>query len=199
MAVAARHFLFAFAALLIVVTIPRTAEPTEPSIVLSGDRQELQAGETSFTVAARGTVTALWLDVYDCAMFLPRPLTSLNELHAPELPIAAGIFIRIDDTLAELPRRWRTLLRREVDAATYARLQRVFRGLSKGDNVMLVYQPDAGTGMFHNGEPVARVAGKSLMNAVLAQWLGDDPVSESLRATLTANLQAMVTQDVAAR
>lgn len=199
MVVAARHFLFAFAALLTVVTIPRTAEPAEPSIALSADRQELRAGETSFTVAARGTVSALWVDVYDCALFLPRPLTSLDELRAPELPIAAGIFIRIDDTLAELPRRWRTLLRREVDAATYARLLRVSHDLSQGDNMMLVYRPDAGTGIFHNGKPIARVAGKSLMNAVLAQWLGDDPVSESLRARLTADLQAMVTQDVAAR
>jgi hypothetical protein len=199
MPVAARHFLFAFAALLTVLTIPRTAEPAEPSIALSDDGQELRAGETPFTVAARGTVSALWVDVYDCALFLPRPLTSLDELRAPDLPVAAGIFIRIDDTLAELPRRWRTLLRREVDAATYARLQEVSHDLSRGDYVMLVYRPDAGTGIFHNGQPVARVAGKSLMNAVLAQWLGDDPVSEKLRATLTAGLQAMVTQDVAAR
>ena len=53
--------------------------------------------------------------------------------------------------------------------------------LSVGDVFDLVYNPDAGTEIYRNGELLEVVEGLDFRSAMAGIWLSDDPVQTSLR------------------
>lgn len=188
MASAARVALGLLLALSVVTLLSPPAQGEDLPLSFSDDGRLLRAGDTDLTLAAQGILSAVWIDIYGCELYLPRPVASSDELRAPDLAIAASIRILVADTLAEVPERWRRILRREVSDGAYAGLEHIYRSITKGDWVMFLYRPVDGTRILYNGHTIARVDGKSLMNAVLDQWIGDDPESEELRTALTHGL-----------
>ena len=65
--------------------------------------------------------------------------------------------------------------------ARLAMFNRLFRTVRKGDVIRIDYLPDSGTEVRINGEWRGAVEGNDFFRAILSIWLGDKPVTESLR------------------
>lgn len=172
------------------VVLSPTAHAHAVSVQVSQDGHRLQAGDTTLTRVGHGIRSAIWIDIYGCSLYLPHPVTSVAKVEADDLPVAASVRVLVHDTSGRIPGRWRRLLHREVSAEDYAELEQAYHALAYGDRVIFLFQPSDGTRVLRNGATIIHVAGKSLMNAVLEQWIGDHPVSTDLRAALTRGLAA---------
>lgn len=82
-------------------------------------------------------------------------------------------------------------IRRNVDAAAFARLEpaiealnALYRDVQPGDRYAIEYAPGAGTALLLNGEPLGRVEGAAMARAVFSIWLGDEPFDADLKAAL---------------
>lgn len=160
------------------------------AISYARDGGYLRVDDTIMPLVGKGVRTAMWVEVYACYLYLPHAAASVDEIKAEAMPVAVDVRILVDGSLAEIPERWRKVFQREVSVEAYARLMQVSREIARYDHVTFVYRPEDGTRVLHNGRAVAYQPGKSLMNALLDQWLGNEPVSRSLRASLLGDLAA---------
>ena len=58
--------------------------------------------------------------------------------------------------------------------------------MTKGDSFSFDYKPRIGTIVRFNGKIILEDKGYGLMEALLDQWIGNDPVSTSLRDSLVS-------------
>jgi hypothetical protein len=70
-------------------------------------------------------------------------------------------------------------LRPEID-----RFEHLFPDMRRGDRVLLDYQPGKGVTVTLDGKQLGVVGGRAFASALLAIWLGDEPVTESLKKAL---------------
>lgn len=93
---------------------------------------------------------------------------------------AAGFAEAADHHLAEnVPAAELARLRPRVDE-----LHRLYRDVKKGDGYWLTYLPGRGTELALNGVPLGVVEGADFAAAYFRIWLGERPVSASLRKSL---------------
>ena len=59
-----------------------------------------------------------------------------------------------------------------------------FRDVGAGDRYALTYQPDIGTTLSLNGEPLGTIAGSDFARAYFGIWLGDEPLRKKFRDRL---------------
>ena len=64
------------------------------------------------------------------------------------------------------------------------RLGRLFPSTKRNDVVSLRYAPGVGTTVILNGERVGVIKGKDFADALLAVWLGRDPVQKNLKTAM---------------
>ncbi len=70
--------------------------------------------------------------------------------------------------------------------------QRLYRDVRKGDECWLPYRPGRGTELALNGAPLGAVEGADLAAAYFRIWLGERPVSTSLRKSLLGSPQGQL-------
>jgi hypothetical protein len=80
---------------------------------------------------------------------------------------------------------------RNVDPATLERVRpamqemaALYRDVQPGDRYALTYLPERGTELALNGEPLGRVGGSEFARAIFSIWLGEEPLSQSLKKQL---------------
>jgi hypothetical protein len=157
--------------------------PVPRSLVEDGVRFE-QTGATTFR----------WMSVvkvYDAALHLGEG-ESPTRIFA-DIPTRLQLGYHRGFTAAEIIKGGDTLLARNVDAATLAALRerldllnRTYRDVKPGDSYTLTYVPDLGTTLRLNGAALLTIPGHDFAAAYFRIWLGDDPISTSLRDTLLA-------------
>lgn len=59
-----------------------------------------------------------------------------------------------------------------------------FTDARTGDHIVLEYLPDRGTQVVINGSAKGKIAGTDFYRALLRVWLGDEPVTDDLKADL---------------
>ena len=74
-------------------------------------------------------------------------------------------------------------------AAEIEQLRSLFKGVNKGDEVVLDYVPDQGTRIAFNGEYQGVIPGLSFHQAILRVWLGDKPADKKLKQALLSGPQ----------
>ena len=94
-------------------------------------------------------------------------------------------------TAAEIIKGGEALLARNVKADALVSLRerlelinRAYRDVREGDSYTLTYVPGKGTTLRLNGSPLVTVPGHDFAAAYFRIWLGDDPISKSMRDTL---------------
>jgi hypothetical protein len=80
---------------------------------------------------------------------------------------------------------------RNVDEETLERIRPAmaemaafYRDVEPGDRYALTYFPGRGTELALNGVPLGRVAGAEFARAIFSIWLGEEPLSQSLKNQL---------------
>ena len=72
-------------------------------------------------------------------------------------------------------------------AAKLAEFNKMFRTVRKDDVIRIDYLPDSGTQVRINGEWRGMVEGNDFFRALLSVWIGEKPVTKSLRAGMLGN------------
>ncbi len=85
----------------------------------------------------------------------------------------------------------RQMLERQLDEETYARVEDRFAYLAglyedvgEGDRYAFEYIPGEGGTLYFNGEAVGNVEGEDFARAYFGIWLGEEPLSSSLKRQL---------------
>lgn len=63
-------------------------------------------------------------------------------------------------------------------------INRIYRSVERGDSALLVYEPEIGTSYYFNGEKLITIPGKDFAGLYFQIWLGEDPISETMRDAL---------------
>ncbi len=181
----ARRFCVFFAALgaLLAVSPLHAARPVPTPVLLEEDGVLFQQ---------TGAKTFRWksvLKVYDAALHLGAGESS-GRIFA-DMPTRLHLGYHRAFTAAEIVKGGDALLARNVDAATRAALRerldlinRTYRDVEAGDSYTLTYVPTRGTTLRLNGASLVIIPGHDFAAAYFRIWLGDDPISPSLRDTL---------------
>jgi hypothetical protein len=69
-------------------------------------------------------------------------------------------------------------------AERVARINDAYRTVKDGDHSALTYQPGNGTTLTINGEPIITIEGEDFAQLYFQIWLGEQPISKSLRENL---------------
>jgi hypothetical protein len=83
------------------------------------------------------------------------------------------------------------MLARNLPPAKLAALQpqidtmhTLYRDVAAGDRCALVYLPDVGTSLFHNGKLLGTVSGTEFASAYFSIWFGEQPMDAGLKRQL---------------
>ena len=157
---------------------------------IQGNPDELSEDGARFVLV--GATTFRWMSiikVYDARLHLGagEPPTKVFA----DIPVRLQLTYHRGFTAAEIIKGGDTLLARNVKAETLVSLRerlelinRAYRDVREGDSYTLTYVPGKGTTLRLNGSPLVTVPGHDFAAAYFRIWLGDDPISESMRDAL---------------
>jgi len=139
-----------------------------------------------------GQATFRWMrvvNVYDAALHIGSGHDGSKSLDG--VPIRLEIHYRRDFTASEIAKGGDALLQRNVPADTFEalrprleRLNRAYRDVKPGDRYVLTYVPGTGTILRLNDTPLITIEGEDFARAYFRIWLGEEPISASLRDQL---------------
>lgn len=139
-----------------------------------------------------GQATFRWMrviNVYDAALHIGAGHDRSKPLSGA--PLRLAIHYRRDFTAAEIAKGGDALLERNVAGAVLEslrprldRLNRAYRDIKSGDSYIPAYLPGKGTVLRLNGTDLVTIEGEDFANAYFRIWLGEDPISVSLRDQL---------------
>jgi hypothetical protein len=136
-----------------------------------------------------GVRSRFFVDAYVAALYLPEVSTDADGILASGSPLDIRVVIISDLVTAD---RFAESAMDGFVRSTHGNLAPIrsqvetmiqtFRNsLSVGDVFDLVYNPDAGTEIYRNGELLEVVEGLEFRSAMAGIWLSEDPVQTSLR------------------
>lgn len=145
----------------------------------------LIVGGHELSLAGQGERRKWFVRLYDVGFYIPhgRPIAAA----AVDITIPKAFRIQITyggKPPAEIPRRWKEHLLPPLDPSQAFALHAMYSRLQAGDVVMVDYLPGEGTQLSRNGQRVLATPEHRFMSAFVALFLGERPVSESLRAEL---------------
>lgn len=130
-----------------------------------------------------GVRSVFFTDVYQCALYLPQKQEDAMDI----IEFKGPMILRVEaktSALDSIPESWRRTLREEVTDQTFKGFQSLFRDLQDGDRIQIAYLPARGTRVELNGEQLFMTPYRGALRSFLEQWLGDNPVSASLKDDL---------------
>lgn len=162
--------------------------------------REVEGVELSETISIEGVAQPLVLngagvrskfffDIYVGALYLPAKQSDAESI----LSASAANRIVMHFLYDEVPKKkliqgWIDGFENNQDKKTFTALKprldafnEMFTDLKKGDVVLLDYIPQTGTRVTMKGELKGTIKGADFNKALLAIWLGEDPVTGSLK------------------
>ncbi len=139
-----------------------------------------------------GIRTKMFFDVYLAQLYLEKPSSSAAEVIAAEGKKRMIMhFLYKEVSKDKLVEAWNEGFKNNTGSDELGRLQAridqfndLFEDVKKGDVVVLDYIPATGTAVTVKGRQKGVVPGKDFNDAMLKIWLGEKPVTESLKGQL---------------
>lgn len=149
----------------------------------------LNSAGLTWTHHSSGIRSYNFIDVYQCALYFPaNEKPNQNKLAAAAKDLKSPIAIRIEISTSMLPDKmpdvWRETIESEVTGKAFHRFRKGFARLDEGDVLLFLYLPGEGTRLLLNDKPVFKDPGPGLMQGLLEQWVGSNPISEDLKQAL---------------
>ena len=180
-----RTFLAALAVLFAVLSdAPAIADPRAqftPGITVHGQ-----------TLPLRGTGRLVWMrmvSVYDAALYLPADVPGKDVLG--DVPKRLELRYHVSIKGEKFGESAVPFLEKNVAAEELVRLKprleqlnRLYRDVKEGDRYALTYAPGKGTTLTLNGNPLGTIDGADFAAAYFTIWLGEKPISDTLRDEL---------------
>lgn len=177
---------YLFLALLSLTTLKLSAEMPEPSFsnTVEVDGVELsKQGEYRY-------VYRFFFELYDAALYAPAEAQAQEILNANTVFRLQFRYLREIEKSIILKSADRMLAKNlsDLDRASIAervqKLNEAYTTVREGDRSSLTYQQDVGTTLRINGEPMVTVEGADFARLYFQIWLGEKPISRSLREAL---------------
>ncbi len=145
---------------------------------------EIQLAGEKWTLASSGIRTYAFVDVYQCAVYLDKPGKVEESILEKKQPVAIRIQILTSQHPGHVPDVWKETIESEVSDKIYKRFKKHFLKLEEGDELIFSYIPGQSTRFYQNGKKVFEDSGSGLMQSLLEQWIGKDPISNDLKMAL---------------
>ena len=140
----------------------------------------------------RGTGRLVWMklvSVYDAALYLPGEVPGKDAL--TDVPKRLELRYHVTIERERFGGSAEPFLEKNVPKDGLARLRprieqlnRLYRDVKEGDRYALDYAPGMGTTLILNGEPLGTIEGADFAAAYYAIWLGNKPISDTMRDEL---------------
>ena len=157
--------------------------------VVIPDTLTLPNSEHELQLNGAGLREKFFMDIYVGALYLPARTTDGKAILADTG--AASVLMRFvyrEVSKDKIVEGWNDGLRENITPSQLrdlserlARFNALFKTVRKGDTIRIDYNPAIGTEVRINGEWRGSVEGNDFFRALLKVWLGDHPVSSSLK------------------
>ncbi len=147
------------------------------------------------TIELKGSGEAHYLgfiDVYEAALY-GKPGVAARQLLTRDVPMCLRLDYQRAIGREDIVKAADTVLKRQNDASSltplHARIDRLhaaYRDVEADDYYVLCYSPGAGSELSLNGETLIKIEGRDFAVRYFALWLGEEPLSESLKQALLA-------------
>jgi hypothetical protein len=129
------------------------------------------------------------IDVYQCGFYFYgvekfEKDNLMASIHSLNSAFAIRIIILTSMLPETMPDQWRKTIEEEVTGRALNRFKKGFARLNENDVLAFAYLPGKGTRFFLNGKFLFKDPGSGLMQSLLEQWIGSQPVSEDLKQVL---------------
>lgn len=176
---------------LLLIGVPATAGEIAGVMV----QETIKADDgTVLQLNGAGIRTKMFFDIYIAQLYMEKPSASAAEVVAADGKKRMVMhFLYKEVTKDKLVEAWNDGFTGNTANEELARLQEridrfnaLFEDVKKGDVIVLDYDPAAGTTVIIKGQRKGSIPGKDFNDAMLKIWLGEAPVTESLKKELLA-------------
>lgn len=148
----------------------------------------LRVGNQALAPASCSVRKTLWIEHYAASLYVPPQASPVDAMQDARRPKALQVVILSKAFLpAELPKKYRRTLERELDSDTMSKVRSAYKELGPGDRITLSYEPRAGMSLEKNGDVVATTRSHAVIEALLQEWADGKPVPERLSSTIQRN------------
>ncbi|NBB80048.1 MAG: hypothetical protein GVY36_11495 [Verrucomicrobia bacterium] len=177
------YLLVALSAFFAISLLAREPKPSFPNAIEVGGSELIKRGEYRY-------VYRLFFQLYDAALYAPDGASAEDILSAETdfrlqfrylREIEKSIILKSADRMLEknLRASERDLIAERVEAINEA-----YSTVRDGDRSSLTFQRENGTTLRINGDPVVTIGGDDFARLYFQIWLGEQPISKSLKNTL---------------
>jgi len=170
------------------VLVPLAAAGVEVAGVTLPDT--ITHAEKTLNLNGAGLRTRVFLKVYVIGLYLERKSTDADEVLGPGQVRRAELHILRSLSGQQIAQAVREGFERGSSermpalADRLSRLEALFPSVGPGDVIALTCIPGRGTEVAVNGRALGTIEGDDFATALLAVWLGREPVDASLKAAL---------------
>lgn len=171
------------------------ALPAGASVITVGDARfpVMLVDETGGTMELKGAGLAryaVFVRIYGAGLYGPEGVSAADLLERGD-PKRLEIEYFVDVGASDLALAANTILERQLTTEQLRALEprvrqlhQAYRNVRPGDRYVMEYLPEQGTVLRLNGEPLITVEGRDFARAYFGIWLGEHPLSRSLRDAL---------------
>jgi len=156
------------------------------------DTLSLPNSDTTLLLNGAGIRKKFFMDIYIGALYLESQTseakTILNDTGAASVMMH---FLYSEVSKEKITDGWTEGLEKNTSHTKMETLEerltvfnKLFQTVRKGDVIRIDYLPDSGTQVRINGEWRGTVAGNDFFRALLSVWIGEKPVTKSLRENM---------------
>jgi hypothetical protein len=166
--------------------LAREPEPSFPNTIEVGGSELTKRGEYRY-------VYRFFFQLYDAALYAPDSASVEDILNAETdfrlqfrylREIEKSIILKSADRMLEKNLR---ASERDLIAERVTAINEAYTTVRDGDRSSLTFQREIGTTLRINGDPVATIKGDDFARLYFQIWLGEQPISKSLKSTLLGN------------
>jgi hypothetical protein len=153
------------------------------------DSIRLEGTDGELILNGGGIREKLFMDIYIGALYLPEKTGSARAILSATGPASVRMhFLYKEVSREKIIDGWHDGLSANLTGPEYTALQprleqfnSLFRSMRSGEVISIDYVPGSGTAVRINGKLQGTVPGNDFFRALLKIWLGDRPVSKSLK------------------
>jgi hypothetical protein len=171
---------------------------SQPALALTMEGAEIpdsftpENGDQTLLLNGAGIRKKFFMDIYIGALYLPAKTPDSSAILSDNGPASVLMhFLYSEVGKDKITDGWNDGLKANLDAAAMQaiaadleRFNALFRTVHKGERIRIDYVPGTGTAVRINDELRGTVAGNAFYRALLKVWLGDKPVSKSLKKAM---------------
>lgn len=180
--------------LLLTATLSLPTHARELKGVELAEQATLSSGQT-LVLNGAGVRKKLFFSIYVAGLYLPETSSDVAAILDPALAKQLTMqFVYDEVSRDKIIAAWNEGFTANTNAESLASLETeidrfngVFDTMHEGDSIVLTYQPGDGVAVIIKDQIKTTIAGDDFQAALFSIWLGQAPVTESLKADLLGN------------